>query len=178
MSNEAPAHEAVPSSVESIRTTKVWYLSKTFWTNLLILLSVVFPVVQEWAAQNPAAMPVIFAFVNLVLRTATNQGITLSTDGVSKDGGASGGSGGVLPLALFLLTGMWLLPSCSGSGYPLSGSISYRDPDSGAKGGLVFEPGKAPRASVRVPVYDEAGNLIGVGELSGPLAREIPASAK
>lgn len=81
---------------------------------------------------------------------------------------------------LILLTGILalLLSSCAGD-YPLTGIVSYREAKSGAKGGLVFEPGKAPRASVRVPVYDpETGELIGVGELSGPLAREIPASAK
>jgi hypothetical protein len=77
-----------------------------------------------------------------------------------------------LPL-LILLTGILALASCGGN-YPVTGSISYRDPNSGAKGGLVFEPGKAPRASVRVPVYHpETGELIGVGELSGPLSRAV-----
>lgn len=46
--------------------------------------------------------------------------------------------------------------------YPLTGSISYRDPDSGAKGGLVFIPGQKPAVSVKVPYYDEQGNLIGM----------------
>ena len=78
----------------------------------------------------------------------------------------------VIPLAAALL----FLPSCAESGYPLVGRISYRDPETGAKGGLVFEAGKAPRASVSVPVYDNLGNLIGVGEVSGPLAREIDAT--
>ena len=89
----------------------------------------------------------------------------------------SGGHGN-LPLGLLLFCGLGFLflPSCSGE-YPITGQISYRDPASGAKGGLVFEPGKAPRASVRVPVYDpNTGELIGVGELSGPLARRIEAS--
>lgn len=78
-------------------------------------------------------------------------------------------------LLLILLTGILalLLPSCAGD-YPITGSIFYRDAQSGAKGGLVFEAGAAPRASVRVPVYHpETGELIGVGELSGPLAREV-----
>ena len=75
----------------------------------------------------------------------------------------------VIPIAASIL----LLPSCAESGYPLEGQISYRDPATGAKGGLVFEPGKAPRASARIPVYGEDGTLIGVGEISGPLAREI-----
>lgn len=79
----------------------------------------------------------------------------------------------LIPVFCMCLFAVFFLPSCAGSGYPLTGQISYRDPESGAKGGLVFEPGKPPRASVRVPVYDENGNLIGVGEISGPLAREI-----
>jgi len=78
----------------------------------------------------------------------------------------------VIPVAAAIL----FLPSCADSGYPLVGQISYRDPETGAKGGLVFEPGKPPRASVRIPVYDEQGKLIGVGQVSGPLAREIDAT--
>lgn len=93
-------------------------------------------------------------------------------DGVSRP---SGGSGGIVPLGLILFIGVLFLPSCSGE-YPLTGSITFRDPNTGAKGGLVFEPGSSPRASVRVPVYDEEGNLIGVGELSGPLSKEIEAA--
>jgi hypothetical protein len=75
---------------------------------------------------------------------------------------------------LAVLAAVMFLPSCADTGYPLTGQISYRDPNSGAKGGLVFEQGKPPRASVRVPVYDpQTGELIGVGELSGPLSREV-----
>jgi hypothetical protein len=78
--------------------------------------------------------------------------------------------------SLILAAALFILPGCAESGYPLEGQISYRDPASGAKGGLVFEPGKAPRASAYIPVYDDAGALIGVGEISGPLAREISAT--
>lgn len=78
----------------------------------------------------------------------------------------------VIPLAASIL----FLPSCADSEYPLVGQISYLDSETGAKGGLVFEPGKPPRASVRIPVYDDQGKLIGVGQVSGPLAREIDAT--
>jgi hypothetical protein len=78
--------------------------------------------------------------------------------------------------SLILTAALFILPGCAESGYPLQGQISYRDPATGAKGGLVFEPGKAPRASARIPVYGEDGTLIGVGEISGPLAREISAT--
>ena len=128
-------------------------------------------------AGNDLFIPLV-AFIGAVVSAIARKGLKLLgqkfpvLSGVSEDGKASGGSG-LLPLAFFFLcAGCLFLPSCSGE-YPLTGSISYRDPNSGAKGGLVFEPGKAPRASVRIPVYDEFGNIIGVGELSGPLAREI-----
>jgi hypothetical protein len=151
--------------------SKAFWLSKTFWANLLMLLCLVFPAVQAWAAENPAALPVIFAFVNLALRTVTNKAIALSPDGVSEDGSASGGSGGILPLALFSLAAACLLmPSCSGD-YPVTGSITYRDPDSGAKGGLTFTPGEKPEGFIRVPILDpETGEQIGTAELSGSLS--------
>ena len=98
----------------------------------------------------------------------------ISTDGENADGGNRGGFGGGLPLFLLAAGSLCMvstLPSCSG--VPLTGSLSYRDPKSGAKGGLVFEPGAPPRASVRVPIYDERGELVGMGDLSGPLSREL-----
>lgn len=81
---------------------------------------------------------------------------------------------GIAPL--IMLGAILALPSCADQGYPITGRISYLDPESGAKGGLVFQPGQPPRASVRIPVYDELGNLIGIGEVSGPLAGQIEAT--
>lgn len=159
MSNEAPANEAIIKSVESINFSKPFYLSRTFLVNVIALLALFFPAVREWAAAEPEAPVIILAFVNLVLRTVTSRPISISNGGASENGGASGGSGGILPLALFCLAAACLLPSCTG--YPVTGSITYRDPQSGAKGGLVFTPGAPPRASVRVPVYDpQTGELI------------------
>ena len=60
-------------------------------------------------------------------------------------------------------------PSCAG--YPLTGSVYYRDPSSGAKAGMAFRPGEAPRASVRIPIYDQStGEVIGMADLSGGMA--------
>jgi len=42
----------------------------------------------------------------------------------------------------------------------IDGSISYRDPDTGIEGGLVFTDGK-PAGKVTAPIYDDAGNVIG-----------------
>lgn len=68
-------------------------------------------------------------------------------------------------LLLIMLLLALLLPSC-GAEYPLNGSVSYRYPQSGAKAGLVFAPGKPVRGSVKVPVYDpQTGALIGQVDL-------------
>lgn len=58
------------------------------------------------------------------------------------------------------------LSSCSS--YPITGSIMYRDPGSGAKAGLAFSPGKLPAASLKYPIFDpDTGDLIGMADLAG-----------
>ena len=72
-----------------------------------------------------------------------------------------------LSIGLFLILALTacLLPSCGG-GYPLKGTISYRDAESGAKAGLVFAPGEPVRGSVKVPVYNpQTGEVIGQVDL-------------
>lgn len=76
---------------------------------------------------------------------------------------ASGGmSGGAL---LFVVCGtaaalMGCLPSCSD--YPVTATLSYRDPNSGAKAGLTYSPAKKLRGKLKVPVYDpQTGELLG-----------------
>ena len=55
--------------------------------------------------------------------------------------------------------------SCAGlKDLLVTGSIVVRDPDSGAKGGLVFEPGKAPKGSVRIR-DPETGEITGYAGL-------------
>lgn len=69
------------------------------------------------------------------------------------------------------------LPSCSFGEYPLTGTISYRDPNSGAKGGLTFSPGVAPRATLKVPIYDpQSGEMIGLADLQAELPVERTSS--
>lgn len=151
--------------------SKAFWFSKTFWLNIVAALSMAFPLVREWLATNPVPFVAAFAAVGVVLRFVTHGKISLGNDDGSM--GASGGSN-ILPLALCLCaSAIFLLPSCS-SEYPLTGKISYRDPGSGAKGGLVFSPGEQPLGFLRVPLYDaETGELIGSTEISGPLAGEI-----
>lgn len=69
-----------------------------------------------------------------------------------------------------------LLPSCSpDASLPITGSIYYRDPKSGAKAGLAYTPGERGRAYVRVPVYDpETGEKRGEANLSIPVGKAAP----
>ena len=83
---------------------------------------------------------------------------------------SSGGSGGMLPLALWLGLSMAVvgtLPSCApGTEYPVTGSLAYRDPRSGAKGGLVFAPGLPVQGRVQMPIYDpQTGAVLGAVDL-------------
>lgn len=59
------------------------------------------------------------------------------------------------------------LVSCSTlSGIPVKGVISYHDMDSGAKGGLVFEPEKTPKGFVRYPLRDpDTGEITGWADI-------------
>ena len=44
----------------------------------------------------------------------------------------------------------------------VTGTLSYRDPGSGAKAGLVFVPGQKPVVSVKVPYYGPNGEILGM----------------
>lgn len=46
--------------------------------------------------------------------------------------------------------------------YPITGTITMIDPISGAKGGLTFAPGQKPSASVKAPIYDDNGDVVGM----------------
>ena len=62
------------------------------------------------------------------------------------------------------------LPSCADY-EGVTGSIYYRDPSTGAKGGLVFSEGESPQAYAKIPVYDEeTGEVIGMVDVSAPIA--------
>jgi len=66
-------------------------------------------------------------------------------------------------LLLIAVTG---LTACT-TEYPIMGTISYRDPSSGAKGGLTFTPGESPKAYVKVPITDpETGATVGYVDLN------------
>lgn len=82
-----------------------------------------------------------------------------------------------VPLILLFACAACLLPSCGANGeYPVTGTIYLRDPESGAKAGLVFADGVPPRATLKVPIYDDTtGELIGMADVSAsfPQAAEV-----
>lgn len=86
---------------------------------------------------------------------------------------ASGGmSGGASLLIICTMAAACLLPSCGPlSELPITGSVFFRDPNTGAKSGLTFGITKA----ARVPLYDSSGQQIGETDLTGPLSREVRA---
>jgi hypothetical protein len=90
----------------------------------------------------------------------------------------AGASGGKSSLALFLMATaavlMGALPSCATNGdgeYPVTASLSWRDPNTGAKAGLTYTPKAKLKAAVTVPVYDaETGEKLGVTTIPVDLA--------
>jgi hypothetical protein len=95
----------------------------------------------------------------------------------NRSGGAPGGDALLLLVACMTAASFGLLSSCTNADFPVTGSVFYRDPKTGAKAGLAFVPGERPNAYVRVPVYDpETGEKRGEANLSAPIAkRAIPA---
>lgn len=65
------------------------------------------------------------------------------------------------------------LPACSHLA-GVSGNVYYRDAESGAKGGLVFQDGKAS-GYLRYPVVDADGNVVGMVDIGSD---EIPVIAE
>jgi hypothetical protein len=47
----------------------------------------------------------------------------------------------------------------------LTGSLSYTDAKTGAKGGLDFAPGAKPTGFVFLPIYDDQGKQTGAARL-------------
>jgi hypothetical protein len=79
------------------------------------------------------------------------------------DGGPKAGSALLLMISTAAALGT-ALPSCSVE-YPLTGSVMLQDPDSGAKGGLVYERGRAVSARAKIPVFDQNNRQVGYVDL-------------
>ncbi len=76
-------------------------------------------------------------------------------------GKSPSGGGDALPLGILLICSLSLLclPSC-GTGFV--GSLSYRDAESGAKGGLAFDGEGSPHGFFRLPIFNpKTGEQVG-----------------
>ena len=147
--------------------TKSFLLSKTFWLQIVAVASVMVPQVQAWLASNPVDCIAVFAAINVLVRFVTKGAVSIFPP-EEKSGGVSGGTT-LLVLWLGLsMTVVGTLPSCvPGQEYPLSGTVSYRDPRTGAKGGLVFVPGQPVGGRVQLPIYDpQTGAVLGAVDLA------------
>lgn len=131
-------------------------------------------------AESITAITVISGFLGTVLAAIAQAVLYKISPGMEETKDSGGGSN--LPLAIlgFATAGLmgFSLPSCMPKDYPVTGSIYYRDSESGAKAGLTFAPGKPPTATLRVPIYDpETGELTGMADLSVPIAAEVDAES-
>ena len=114
------------------------------------------PEMAKWLVIIPSAAA---AIVHLT------QAVKLQLDKIGED------IDKMIPLFCIAMFAVFFLPSCADS--PFLGSISYRDPETGAKGGLVFTPGQKPSGFLKVPIRDpETGEIKGYADLAVPIAIE------
>lgn len=81
-----------------------------------------------------------------------------------KDGSGPGMSALFVGLGTAVVLGG--LPSCSFE-YPITGTLRFQDPKTGAKAGLSYSPQDRLRGSVAVPIYDPTtGKRTGYAEIA------------
>lgn len=68
------------SMAEKLLETKKPWQSKTVWMNFLIALAAFFPTAQEWIAGNPEAFAGIVTVLNMGLRFASKDKVSLKND--------------------------------------------------------------------------------------------------
>lgn len=104
------------------------FLSKTFWVQVLALVSLALPAVRSWLEENPVEFVAVLAALNVVVRFVTSGRISIFADG---------GGGGA---SVLLAAGLWCL-ACPGCGVPLS--VGYETPEGvvrySSKGGLSVD---------------------------------------
>lgn len=96
--NTIGAHDEIPApgGVGNTATPKTpFYLSRTFWINTAVLLSLIIPAVRDWLEANPVEFTTALGAVNVLLRfISTGKYQLAGEDGQS---GQSANPAGVLP---------------------------------------------------------------------------------
>lgn len=108
--------EAIPARLDE--TSKPLIRSKTFWLQIVTLLAVFLPGVQEWLAKNPVEPVAVLVAINIIIRFATSGRVTIFREDDGKDGEKSDGPAGGLGLFAFLCVAaasVMALPSCTAS---------------------------------------------------------------
>lgn len=97
--NTTGAHDTIPApgGAGNTATNKTpFYLSRTFWINTAVLLSLIIPAVRDWLEANPVEFTTALGAVNVLLRfISTGKYQLAGEDGQS---GQSANPAGVLPL--------------------------------------------------------------------------------
>lgn len=70
-----------------------WYLSRTFYINLVALLSLFFPAVREWLENNPVDFVAALGGVNVLLRFITYGKHQISSNNDDSESGTGDGTG-------------------------------------------------------------------------------------
>ncbi|MGJ8674049.1 hypothetical protein [Rubritalea sp.] len=87
--------------------TKKFWQSKTLWVQLISVVSLLFPVVQEWLAENPVEVVTVFAAINTLVRFVTSGKIETFV-------GDSSGKSPMVIIGLCMAVGFGgFLPSCA-----------------------------------------------------------------
>jgi hypothetical protein len=128
--------------------TKTILLSKTFWLQVITLLSLLIPAVDVWVHKNPEQFVAVWAALNVIVRFVTSGKVSL----ISED---ATGMARLMMLGGTAAALMTSLPSCASlASLPITGTLSFRDAGSGAKASLTVgneaSRYKAPKAR---PIY-------------------------
>lgn len=104
-------------------------LSKTFWLQVIAVLSVFFPPVRSWIAGNPESAVSFLAAANVIVRFVTSGKVSFfPPEGVEKPSGTAGG------LNLLWIAGLGMtvgfigcsLPSCTPAQLAVARAIPIR----------------------------------------------------
>jgi len=122
--------------------TKSFLLSKTFWVQVISVLSLLIPQVKSWLDTNPEQVLAVFAALNVLVRFISNGKVSIFSGDKENSGSAGGLSPCVLGIACAAGLAVGGLPSCSpttAQAWPITFRMAGPDWDVGysAKSGLA-----------------------------------------